>query len=118
MKRNTVYGHVTLNNGTSVVAVNSGNITFTNARYGISRTAPIINGVYSMNNVIPYGYNVTVRSNGKTYTNFTNIQVTGNAQQFQNLAIKMDRINVSASINGLGLPVEVCLRYTSLLCLL
>ncbi len=103
MKRNTVYGHVTLNNGTSVVAVNSGNITFTNARYGISRTAPIINGVYSMNNVIPYGYNVTVRSNGKTYTNFTNIQVTGNAQQFQNLAIKMDRINVSASINGLGL---------------
>ena len=103
LKINTVYGHVTLNNGASTVAVSSGNITFTNARYGISRTVPIINGVYSMSSVIPYGYNVTVRSNGKTYTNFTSIQVTGNAQQFQNLAIKMDSINVSVSINGLGL---------------
>jgi dolichyl-diphosphooligosaccharide--protein glycosyltransferase len=103
MKRNTVYGHVSLNNATSVNTIQSGSVILTNSTYHINKTVRITNGMYSLNSVAPYNYNVTVMSNGKTYTNFTNIQVAGKADQFQNLTVNMDKIDVSALINGLGL---------------
>ncbi len=103
MVRNSVYGYVTINNGTSGVTIHSGSIIFTNSTYGINITTPITNGIYSMSNVIPYGYNVTITSNGKTYTDFTNVQITGKAQQLQNLTVSMDKIKVSVSVNSLGL---------------
>ncbi len=103
MARNSVYGYVTVDNGTSHASINSGTITLTNSTYGINVTAPITNGMYSLSNVIPYGYNATITSNGKTYTNFTTLQVTGKSQQLSNLTVKMDSIKVTASVSGSGL---------------
>jgi asparagine N-glycosylation enzyme membrane subunit Stt3 len=102
LPRNNVYGYVTLNNGNST-AIMSGNVTFTNTTYGVNRTVPITNGIYSMNDIEPYEYNITVRSNNEKYANFTKVYVTDVADQLQNLTVKMDTIDVSASINSYGL---------------
>ena len=103
LQRNTVYGYTSLDNTTSSGIISSGNVTFTNSTYGIKVTVPITNGMYELNDLVPYNYNVTIKSNGKTYTNFTTVDVTGKAQQLSNLTVKMDRIQVTVSVDGLGL---------------
>ena len=107
LPRNTVYGYVSLDNTTSSHSLNSGTVTLTNSTYGITRSVPLTNGMYELNTVIPYNYNVSVTSNGKTYTNFTTLSVTGKAQQLSNLTVSMDQVKVAVSVDGLGLS-----RYT------
>jgi asparagine N-glycosylation enzyme membrane subunit Stt3 len=103
LPRNTVYGYVSLDNTTSSHGLDYGTVTLTNSTYGITRSVPLTNGMYELNDVVPYNYNVSVTSNGKTYTNFTTLSVTGKAQQFSNLTVTMDQIKVTASVDGLGL---------------
>ena len=103
LPRNTVYGYVSIDNTTSSHSLNSGTVTLTNSTYGITRSVPLTNGMYELNTVIPYNYNVSVTSNGKTYTNFTTLSVTGKAQQLSNLTVNMDQVKVAVSVDGLGL---------------
>ncbi len=103
LHRNTVYGNVILDNITSSNAVNSGTIILDNSTYGITRNVTITNGIYSVSNVIPYNYNVTVKTDGNIYKNFTTIDVSYKTQQHYNLTIKMDQIKVTASVDSLAL---------------
>ena len=103
LHRNTVYGHVALDNITSSHSVNSGTITLTNSTYGITRNVTITNGRYSVSNVVPYNYNVTVKTDGNVYKNFTAIDVSDKVQQSYNLTIKMDQIRITVSVDNLDL---------------
>ncbi len=101
--RNTVHGYTKLDSLSSTSTIRTGNVTLYNSTYNVTYKAPVTNGLYSMNDILPYNYSATIVTNDIPYDNFTTVSISGAANQLDNLSVVMDNLTVSTSVDGGGL---------------
>ncbi len=94
------YGQNTTEPLVSVKEINSGTVTYTNSQYNLSYSAPIIAGNYSMSNLPPVSYQVSITAGGQTFSNFQYANVTYGGNLVYDLAIPFDTIFANLSVAG------------------
>ena len=90
------YEYQITKNTTKKEAVNSGVLTFSNITSGQTYNVSVKSGSYSLNNVSPESYNVSLMANNKTYKDFSTVTISTNNNITQNLLVRMDTIYASA----------------------
>ena len=80
--------------------IRSGSITFNNSQYNISYTTPIVGGNYTINNLPPVSYQVSITTGGHTYSNFQYANVTNGGNLVYDLAIPLDTIFANVTVAG------------------
>jgi asparagine N-glycosylation enzyme membrane subunit Stt3 len=78
----------------------TGNVILTNSTYGATYNISIIDGLYSMNGIPAYNYNVSVYYQGKMYSNVTTLSVKIGSDQTFNIPIVMNLVYTEVNING------------------
>ena len=78
----------------------TGNVILTNSTYGATYNLSIADGLYSMNGIPAYNYNVSVYYRGKMYSNVTTLSVKIGSDQTFNIPIVMNLVYTEVNING------------------
>ncbi len=90
------YQYQITKNVTSKATVNSGVLIFTNASSGQSYNASVSEGNYTLSNVPPETYNITLKSGNNTYSDFATATISPQNNITQDLVVTMDTIYASA----------------------
>jgi len=93
------YVYQVTKNTTEKAAVNNGVLTFTNTTSGQTYSVSITSGNYSLSNVPPETYNITLTAGSNVYRDFSSVTISSNNNITQNLPVRMDTI-YAASYSG------------------
>ncbi len=80
--------------------IRSGSVTFTSTAYNISYTAPIIDGNYTINDLPPVSYQVSITTGGHTYSDFQYGNITNGGTLVYDLAVPLDTIFANVTLSG------------------
>lgn len=86
------------------VGIKSGFVVLHNSTFNVNYTVPIINGNYSISDVLPYSYNASIISDGATYENVQYVNITVGGTVAYNIYVAYDPIFANVSLNGIRLP--------------
>jgi asparagine N-glycosylation enzyme membrane subunit Stt3 len=103
IKGNINYVYQVTKNSTEKVPVNTGILTFTNTSSGQTYNVSVTSGNYSLSNVPPETYNITLTTGSNVYRDFYSATISSNSNITQNLLIRMDTIYAASYAGNFSL---------------
>ncbi len=80
--------------------IRDGTITYSNSQYNLSYSAPIIGGNYSISNLPPISYNVSITTGGHTFTNIQLSNISNGGSVVYNVKVPFDVIFANLTVAG------------------
>lgn len=96
----------------SQTTIQNGVVKLYNSSYNISYSVPIKNGLYSINNIPPFSFRVSVETGSNTYTNVSYVNMTNGGNLVDNVYVQYDTLFVNVT-GGSGEPLQGYRVYAS-----
>ncbi len=80
--------------------IKNGTITYSSSQYNLSYSAPIIGGEYSLSNLPPISYKVSLKTGGRTFSNVQTANISNGGNVVYNVKVPYDVIFANVTLAG------------------